>query len=376
MLKPNGILTYITSNKWMKAAYGKNLRNLFVKKTNPMLLIDFAGQKIFDNATVDVNIIMFSKQKNNGKTTTCLAETGCLNNLSDFVNRNNNKVSFQNDDAWKILNPIEQSIQNKIDTYGTKLIEWDVSIYRGILTGYNEAFIIDGKTKDCLIKSDSKSAELIRPILRGRDIKRYHYDFMDLWLINTHNGVKDMGIPPVSVDDYPAIKNHLDNYYDKLKKRADQGITPYNLRNCIYMDEFSKQKIVWKRIGSLLKFAYDDSGSVTLDSTCIATGKNIKYLAAILNTTLGNYLFINSPKTGTGDLIISVQAFEPIKIPQISENEMQKFEELYDCIKLCIDKGEDYSKYELELENKTYQLYDINDIERKYIEKTSRNLFR
>ena len=80
------------------------------------------------------------------------------------------KVSFQNDDAWKILNPIEQSIQNKIDTYGTKLIEWDVSIYRGILTGYNEAFIIDGKTKDCLIKSDSKSAELIRPILRGRDI--------------------------------------------------------------------------------------------------------------------------------------------------------------------------------------------------------------
>ena len=295
---------------------------------------------------------------------------------SDFVNRNNNKVSFQNDDAWKILNPIEQSIQNKIDTYGTKLIEWDVSIYRGILTGYNEAFIIDGKTKDCLIKSDSKSAELIRPILRGRDIKRYHYDFMDLWLINTHNGVKDMGIPPVSVDDYPAIKNHLDNYYDKLKKRADQGITPYNLRNCIYMDEFSKQKIVWKRIGSLLKFAYDDSGSVTLDSTCIATGKNIKYLAAILNTTLGNYLFINSPKTGTGDLIISVQAFEPIKIPQISENEMQKFEELYDCIKLCIDKGEDYSKYELELENKTYQLYDINDIERKYIEKTSRNLFR
>ena len=376
MLKTNGILTYITSNKWMKAAYGKNLRNLFIKKTNPMLLIDFAGQKIFDNATVDVNIIMFSKQKSNGKTTACLAEAGCLNNLSDFVNRNNNKIDFQSDNVWKILNPIEQRIQNKIDTYGTKLIEWDVNIYRGILTGYNEAFIIDGKTRNHLIKSDPKSAELIRPILRGRDIKRYHYDFMDLWLINTHNGVKSMGIPPVLVDDYPAIKNHLDNYYDKLKKRADQGITPYNLRNCIYMDEFSKQKIVWKRIGSLLKFAYDDSGSVTLDSTCIATGKNIKYLAAILNTTLGNYLFINSPKTGTGDLIISVQAFEPIKIPQISENEMQKFEELYDCIKLCIDKGKDYSKYELELENKTYQLYDINDIERKHIEKISRSLFR
>ena len=295
---------------------------------------------------------------------------------SDFVRQKSIAINFCSNNNWIILSPIEQEINRKINTYGTPLKEWNIKINFGIKTGFNDAFIIDSKIKDRLVLQDSKSAELIRPILRGRDIKRYHYDFMDLWLINTHNGVKDMGIPPVSVDDYPAIKNHLDNYYDKLKKRADQGITPYNLRNCIYMDEFSKQKIVWKRIGSLLKFAYDDSGSVTLDSTCIATGKNIKYLAAILNTTLGNYLFINSPKTGTGDLIISVQAFEPIKIPQISENEMQKFEELYDCIKLCIDKGEDYSKYELELENKTYQLYDINDIERKYIEKTSRNLFR
>ena len=376
MLKTNGILTYITSNKWMKAAYGKNLRNLFIKKTNPMLLIDFAGQKIFDNATVDVNIIMFSKQKSNGKTTACLAEAGCLNNLSDFVRQESITMNFCNNNNWIILSPIEQEINRKINTYGTPLKEWNIKINFGIKTGFNDAFIIDSKIKDRLILQDPKSAELIRPILRGRDIKRYHYDFMDLWLINTHNGVKSMGIPPVLVDDYPAIKNHLDNYYDKLKKRADQGITPYNLRNCIYMDEFSKQKIVWKRIGSLLKFAYDDSGSVTLDSTCIATGKNIKYLAAILNTTLGNYLFINSPKTGTGDLIISVQAFEPIKIPQISENEMQKFEELYDCIKLCIDKGKDYSKYELELENKTYQLYDINDIERKHIEKISRSLFR
>ncbi|WP_042007104.1 hypothetical protein, partial [Capnocytophaga canis] len=87
-----------------------------------------------------------------------------------------------------------------------------------------------------------KTDELIRPILRGRDIKRYGYDFADLWLINTHNGVKEKAIKPINIEDYPAIKSHLNLYYDKLKKRADKGDTPYNLRNCAYIEEFSKQK--------------------------------------------------------------------------------------------------------------------------------------
>ena len=305
---------------------------------------------------------------------------------SDFVRQKSIAINFCSNNNWIILSPIEQEINRKINTYGTPLKEWNIKINFGIKTGFNDAFIIDSKIKDRLVLQDSKSAELIRPILRGRDISRYGYLFADKWLICTFPSRE------YNIDDYPAVKEYLLSF---TKEKLEQSGKTYNINGTIiksrkkttnkwfetqdsisYWDEFSKQKIVWKRIGSLLKFAYDDSGSVTLDSTCIATGKNIKYLAAILNTTLGNYLFINSPKTGTGDLIISVQAFEPIKIPQISENEMQKFEELYDCIKLCIDKGEDYSKYELELENKTYQLYDINDIERKYIEKTSRNLFR
>ena len=168
----------------------------------------------------------------------------------------------------------------------------------------------------------------------------------------------------------------MDNYYEKLVKRQDKGITPYNLRNCAYMDEFSKQKIVWKRIGSLLRFAYDDSGCVTLDSTCIATGKNIKFIAAILNTTLGNYMFKDSPKTGTGDLIVSVQAFEPIKIPQIEECEIQKFEELYDSISNCIKNGADYSAYENKLEELTFNLYGISDTEKEYIKEVSNKFFR
>ena len=218
-------------------------------------------------------------------------------------------------DSWVVLSPIEQSIKAKIEAVGTPLRDWDINIYRGVLTGYNEAFIIDGNKKDKLIAEDPKSADIIRPILRGRDIKRYSYEFADLWLINTHNGVKEKGVKPINMDYYPAIKQHLDGYWKQIEKRADQGDTPYNLRNCAYIEDFSKQKIVWKRIGSILRFCFDNENHIVLDSTCFATGKHIEYLTAILNSKFGNYMLQDAPKTGTGDLLISVQAIEPIKIP-------------------------------------------------------------
>ena len=125
---------------------------------------------------------------------------------------------------------------------GIPLKQWGLSINRGILTGFNEAFIITADKKDELIKADPKSAEIIRPILRGKDIKRYSTKFANLWLINTHNGIKEQHILPVDVNNYPSIKKHLNIYYDKLAKRSDKGITPYNLRNCVYMNDYFKQK--------------------------------------------------------------------------------------------------------------------------------------
>ena len=137
-------------------------------------------------------------------------------------------------------------------TQGVPLSEWNLSINYGIKTGFNDAFIISTEKKDELIAADPKSAEIIRPILRGRDIKRYNYSFANLWLINVHNGVKNKKIPPISINDYPAIKAHLDQFYSKLAKRADKGDTPYNLRNCVYMNEFSKQKIVYREISDAM----------------------------------------------------------------------------------------------------------------------------
>lgn len=285
---------------------------------------------------------------------------------------------FNNNDSWVILNSIEQNIKAKIEAIGKPLKDWDISINRGILTGYNEAFIISGEKKKELIAKDPKSAEIIRPILRGRDIKRYSYNFADLWLINVHNGIKEKHIDPININDYPAIKEHLDQYSEKLEKRADKGNTPYNLRNCVYMDDFSKQKIIWKRIGSKLRFSYDSNGCFCLDSTCFATGKNVDYLAAVLNTSLGCYLLKDSPKTGTGDLIVSVQALAPALVAVPDAKTLNKCVHILQDI-IQYEKHNHYSEIavlESELENIIFDLYNINYKERKYIEDFVQSNFR
>ena len=157
------------------------------------------------------------------------------------MQQNGSECDFPNSDAWVVLSPIEQSIKRKIEAVGTPLKEWDIQINYGIKTGYNEAFIIEEAQRNeilanCQTEDErARTAELIRPILRGRDIKRYGYDWAGLYLINTHNGIKGK-LERIHIEDYPAVKAHLDQYWDKISTRADKGDTPYNLRNCAYLD--------------------------------------------------------------------------------------------------------------------------------------------
>ncbi|MCQ2093534.1 MAG: BREX-1 system adenine-specific DNA-methyltransferase PglX [Bacteroidaceae bacterium] len=172
LLKKNGHLCYITSNKWMRAGYGEKTREFFANKTNPMLLVDFAGVKIFESATVDTNILLFSKSNNQHETVCAVTNKQnkeSVKNLSDFVQQQNSICDFATSDSWVILSPIEQSIKKKIEAVGTPLKDWDINIYRGVLTGCNEAFIIDsGKREEILANCQTederqRTAELIRP---------------------------------------------------------------------------------------------------------------------------------------------------------------------------------------------------------------------
>ncbi|MBQ9191180.1 MAG: Eco57I restriction-modification methylase domain-containing protein [Bacteroidaceae bacterium] len=331
LLKKDGHLCYITSNKWMRAGYGEKTREFFANKTNPMLLIDFAGVKIFESATVDTNILLFSKSNNQHETVCAVTNKqnkDSVKNLSDFVQQQNSICDFNSSESWVILSPIEQSIKRKIEAVGTPLRDWDIQINYGIKTGFNDAFIISTEKRNeilsnCKTEDERKrTAELIRPILRGRDIKRYGYVDNGLYLINTHNGIRGR-IPRINIEDYPAVKAHLDQYWDKIAIRADKGDTPYNLRNCAYLEDFSRPKIIWKRIGSILRFSFDNKGCLGLDSTCFATGEHIEFLCCVLNSLMGHYLLKDSPKTGTGDLLVSVQAIEPANIPYNAKYERQ-----------------------------------------------------
>ena len=197
LLKKKGHLCYITSNKWMRAGYGETSRKYFAEQSQPKILIDLAGEKVFENATVDVNILLLQKTAYTQSTCALRGGLDCLENRSDLSKQSGQSIEFpKNGNSWVILSDIEQRIKQKIEAVGRPLKEWDIKIYRGILTGCNDAFIINKEKRDELIKKCPKSAEIIRPILRGRDIKRYGYDFADTYLLNVHNGIREKGIPP------------------------------------------------------------------------------------------------------------------------------------------------------------------------------------
>ena len=332
LLKPQGRLCFITSNKWMRAGYGENTRNFFAENTNPELLIDFAGVKVFESATVDTNILMFSKVKNRQKTSACVVKKDGIKDLIDFVIQNSTPCNFKTGESWVILSPIEQRIKAKIEAVGTPLKDWDIQINYGIKTGCNEAFIIDGAKKKELIRQDPKSVEIIRPILRGRDIKRYGYEFADLWLINTHNGIKEKGVKPVNINKYPAVKKHLDRYYPELKKRQDKGDTPYHLRSCAYMEDFFRQKIIYPNMTKFMPFYLDKKGYYTNQKCFIITGNDLAYLTAFFNSNIFKICYRdNFPELLGGTRELSKIFFETIKIPPINTLMSEDFDVFVDA---------------------------------------------
>ena len=243
--------------------------------------------------------------------------------MSDFVKQVGCCNSFEGDVAWVILSPIEQSIKQKIEAVGTPLKDWDIQINYGIKTGCNEAFMVSTEKRDeilanCQTEDERKrTEELIRPILRGRDIKRYGYNWANLWLINTHNGIRGK-LERIHIENYPAVKEHLDQYWDKISKRADKGDTPYNLRNCAYLDLFFQPHICWKAVGRKLAFALVEGGTFLTAPASFISGDNYNdTILAFLCSPIGTYfIYKNSDTTGAGDIMLNIQSLIKFPIPQ------------------------------------------------------------
>ncbi|MFQ5786593.1 MAG: Eco57I restriction-modification methylase domain-containing protein, partial [Thermodesulfobacteriota bacterium] len=385
LLRDNGVLAFITSNKWMRANYGKKTREYFLNEVNINQLIDFGDSPIFENATTYTNILLFSKGENENQPHVwdLSREYEEDTSLDRILVDNKSCSSLFNEDAFVIV-PKEQSIiKKRIEEISSPLKDWDIEIYRGILTGFNEAFIINGSKKDELIGDDPKNAEIIKPVLRGRDIKRYKAEFADLWLINTHNGYfdKDQGrIQPINIDDYPDTKEHLDLYWKELERRQDKGATPYNLRNCAYLQEFEKEKIVYSEIVYDSAFCYEDKGLFAEATVFILTGTKLKYLTAMLNSKLLTYAFRTFYAGGDlrGNTFRYKKVFlENLPIPKVSVQTRKPFTTLVDQI-LSITKSEDYSdnpekqskvkEIEKEIDKLVYKLYGLSEEEIKIVE--------
>ena len=313
LLKEGGYLCYITSNKWMRAGYGDKTRGFFANKTNPLLLIDFAGVKIFESATVDTNILLFSKSDNLHKTLCAVTNKqnkDSVNNLSDFVRQQDTICDFSTSDSWVVLSPIEQSIKKKIEAVGTPLKDWDIQINYGIKTGCNEAFIISTEKRkeildNCQTEDERKrTAELIRPILRGRDIKRYGYEWAELWLIATFPSRH------YNIDEYPAVKQYLLSFGierleqtgkthivngEKVKSRKKTHNKWFETQDSIsYWEDFNKPKIIYPDICTFLSFELDTS-CFYLSNTAyfLITEKeeHLKYFLRVLNSSVMDWYY-------------------------------------------------------------------------------------
>lgn len=242
--------------------------------------------------------------------------------------------SFSSSESWSILSDIERSIKAKIEAIGIPLKEWDIQINYGIKTGFNDAFIIDSANRNEILdtcQTDDerrRTAEIIRPILRGRDIRRYGYEWADLWLINTHNGVKG-SLERIHIEDYPAIKQHLDYYWDKIESRADKGDTPYNLRNCAYVDEFSKPKIVWGNLNTRGSYAMTPENMFINAPACMIVPGS-QYLLAMLNSKVSDYYIRNLGVVRNGGFFEYKPMFvEQIPVPLPREEVVTSIEEVF-----------------------------------------------
>ena len=377
LLSPGGTLCFITSNKWMRAAYGEKLRGFLAEHTNPCLLIDFSGNKIFENATVDVNILLLEKAANAGQTeAVTLGKDFRLSteNLSLYVEQHAVTLPFTTSGSWLILSPIEASIRRKIEEVGTPLKDWDIQINYGIKTGCNEAFIISTAKRDEILancqseEERQRTADLIRPILRGKDIKRYGYDWAGLWLIAT------FPTRHYDIEQYPAVKQHLLSFgMERLeqtgksyiingevvkarKKTTNQWFETQD--NIGYWEDFDKPHICWKAVGRNLAFALVEGGIyLTAPASFISADANNEYILACLCSDLCKYfIYKSSDTTGAGDIMLNIKSLVTLPLP-IKFDRMYVREMLNDP-----DRDNLINQY-------MRQLYGFNSDEWEYIQK-------
>ena len=285
--------------------------------------------------------------------------------MSDYVQTHSNVSEYTNGEPWIILSEIEKSIKSKVEAIGTPLGQWNIRINYGIKTGFNDAFIISSEKRDEILaacQSDEerrRTEEIIRPILRGRDIRRYGVEWAGLWIINTHNGIKGVK-ERINIEEYPAIKAHLDYFWTKISTRTDKGDTPYNLRNCAYLDDLSKPKIVWGNLNKSAAYAYVE-GEIFINAPCTMIVPASYYLLAILNSKLADFYIRSLGVVRNGGFF----EYKPMFISQLPVpilDDLDKYEERFSNM---VNESK-----ETDIDNLVYEIYGLSPDEADYLKST------
>ncbi|EPZ93713.1 class I SAM-dependent DNA methyltransferase [Helicobacter pylori] len=391
LLKEKGFNAFITSNKYARAKYGAKLRELLLKKTTLVSYMELNALKVFESAAVDTSIVSFIKQTPPKESVFKYYEPtpndgNDLKSAPSLLMRQNALST----ESFIFANATLLDLRDKMESVGTPLKDWDIQINYGIKTGCNEAFIVPTEKRDAILNACKTQEErerteaLIKPILRGKDIKRYSYEWAGEWVINTHNGYTSnlkSKIPPIDIEKTPATKAHLDSHYDAIAARCDQGDTPYHLRNCAYLEDFEKEKIVYGEIVQEPRF-YLDNGECELGyfyaeaTSFILTGEHLRYLLGMLHSKLITFAFKTfyaGGGLGESGYRYKKAFIERLPIPKITPQNQELARKITDGAEQILKvKEKDPKANTLDLEKEidalVYQLYNLTDEEIKIIE--------
>ena len=393
LIDDSGIVSAVISNKWMRAGYGERTRKFLYDKAHVFEVIDL-GANWFESATVDTNIISYGKRKANIQDKINAYK---ISLCDDIIRAKKDKLSggekncfiYPNKDnsSWIILNEDEKSILEKIHRFKA-LKDWDITINYGIKTGFNEAFFIDEETKNNLINEDAKSAELIKPLIRGRDIKKYVYSFHNLYIICTFPALK------LNIDNYPAIKKYLKSFGKRLEQSGEKGCRKktcnkwFETQDTIaYYEDFEKDRIVWTPVNGIYYFTLIEGGYYFNNSIFMISDKDnnvskLKYLLAVLNTVTLKFGSLITPLTNVGKYTYGSKEFmQTIPIPEPDKDTESKLVNLVDNIidlnkKLSSEKNPNTIEMlntriqvvDKAIDKIVYSLYNLTDEEVRIIE--------
>ena len=374
VLRDNGILTYISSNKYFRSAYGKKLRDFLTRQSTISQLIDFGDAPVFTSIAYPSIVITCKActESNhlhalNWEPGPSIDEFGAIFRTKRFTM----PQSALTADSWRLTSPAVLNLLEKLRNAGKPLGEWiERRFYRGILTGLNEAFVVDGATRDKLIKEHTSSAEVLKPILRGRDVKRWQVDFAEKYLIiiessenRTHpwSGRSADEAEELFANTYPAIHAHLQTFRDRLIERYDQGKYFWELRACAYWEEFEKPKIVYPDIAQGAEFAYDEGGYFLGNTLYLLPTKEM-WLLGLLNSKAVFWFYTKTSTQIRGGFVRFIaQYVSQIPIPDINPSQKALLENLVDKIlaeRTYPDK--DVAALEKEIDRVVYSLYDLS----------------